>query len=59
MSKKWIVQVVHDDEQEETDETNRKTKEGNQKVNLRENINSKRDKESVKPQQRDHSKRLR
>ena len=30
-----------------------------QKVNLRENINSERDEESVKPQQRDHSKRLR
>ena len=54
-----MVQVVHDDEQQETDETNSKTKEGNQKVNLRENINSERDKESVKPQQRDHSKRLR
>ena len=26
MSKKWIVQVVHDDKQQETDETNSKTK---------------------------------
>ena len=34
-------------------------REGNQKDNLRENINSKRDEESVKPQQQDHSKRLR
>ena len=25
--KKWKVQVVHDDEQQETDETNNKTKE--------------------------------
>ena len=32
--------------------------EGNQEVNLRENINSERDEESVIPQQRDHSKRL-
>ena len=27
MSKKWIAKVVHDDEQQETDETNSKTKE--------------------------------
>ena len=33
--------------------------EGNQKDNLMENINSERDEESVKPQQRNHSKRLR
>ena len=34
-------------------------REGDQKDNLRENINSERDEESVKPQQQDHSIRLR
>ena len=34
-------------------------KEGNQETKLRENINSEREEQSVKPQQRDHSKRLR
>ena len=34
-------------------------KEGNQKANLRENINSKRKDQLVKSQQRDQSKRLR
>ena len=34
-------------------------KEGNQEANLRENINSKREDQSVKPQQQDQSKRLR
>ena len=34
-------------------------KEGNQETNLRENINSKREEQSVKPQHRDHSNRLR
>ena len=58
--KKRKVQVVHDDEQQGTENTNIKTKEReNQKDNLRENINSERDEESEKPQQRDHSKRLR
>ena len=33
-------------------------KEGNQETNLRENINSKREEQSIKPQQQDHSKRL-
>ena len=58
--KKRKVQVVHDDEQQGTENTNIKTKEReNQKDNLRENINSGRDEKSEKPQQQDHSKRLR
>ena len=58
--KKRKVQVVHDDEQQGIENTNIKTKEReNQKDNLRENINSGRDEKSEKPQQQDHSKRLR
>ena len=58
--KKRKVQVVHDDEQQGIENTNIKTKEReNQKDNLRENINSGRDKKSEKPQPQDHSKRLR
>ena len=34
-------------------------KEGNQETKLREDINSEREEQSVKPQQQDHSKRLR
>ena len=34
-------------------------KEGNQEIKLREDINSEREEQSVKPQQQDHSKRLR
>ena len=41
MKKQEIVQVVHDNEQQEKDKTNSK-KDGNQETNLRENINSER-----------------
>ena len=57
--KKRKLQVVHDDEQQGTENTNDKTKEReNQKDNLRENINFERDEELVKPQHRDHSKKI-
>ena len=36
-----------------------KQKEGNQEATLREDINSEKEEKSVKPQQQDHSKRLR
>ena len=54
------VQDVHDDEQQgKKKEHTAQQKEGNQETKLREDINSEREEQSVKPQQRDHSKRLR
>ena len=51
------VQVVHDDEQQEKmNKQHSKTR--NQETKLREDINLEREEKSVKPQQRDHSKRL-
>ena len=50
------VQVVHDDEQ--LGKKNKKhNKRSNQETKLREDINSEREEQSVKFQQRDHSKR--
>ena len=55
--KKRKVQVVHDDEQQEIiEQTAQQIR--NQETKLREDINSEREEQSVKPQQRDHSKRL-
>ena len=56
--KKGKVQVVHDDEQQEK-KNKQHSKTRSQETKLREDINSEREEQSVKPQQRDHSKRLR
>ena len=57
--KKWKVQDVHDDEQQEIIEQTAQQKEGSQETKLREDINSNREEQWVKPQQQDHSNRLR
>ena len=61
MKKLGEVQVVHDDEQQKKKKKKNKqhSKTSNQETKLREYINSEREEQSVKPQQRDHSKRLR
>ena len=51
------VQVVHDDEQQEK-KNKQHSKTRNQETKLRKDINSEREEQSVKPQQRDHSQRL-
>ena len=62
MKKLGEVQVVHDDEQQKKKRKKKNkqhSKTSNQETKLREYINSEREEQSVKPQQRDHSKRLR
>ena len=59
MRKYGKVHVVHDDEQKEKKENKQHNKKRNQESKLRDSINSEREEQSVKPQQRDHSKRLR
>ena len=63
MKKLGEVQVVHDDEQQKKKKKKKKNKQhsktSNQETKLREYINSEREEQSVKSQQRDHSKRLR
>ena len=59
MKKLGEVQVVHDDEQQKKKKNKQHSKTSNQETKLREYINSEREEQSVKPQQRDHSKRLR
>ena len=56
--KKRKVQVVHDDEQQEK-KNKQHSKTRSQETKLKEDINSEREEQSVKPQQQDHSKRLR
>ena len=58
MREKRKIQV-YDDEQQEIEETNITTNRGSQETKLREDKNSEREEQSVKPQQQDHSKRLR
>ena len=57
--KKGKVQDVHDDEHQEKIEQTAQQQKSNQEIKLRESINSVIEEQSVKPQQRDHSKRLR
>ena len=57
--KKGKVQDVHDDEHQEKIEQTAQQQKSNQETKLRESINSVIEEQSVKPQQRDHSKRLR
>ena len=57
MEKIGKAQVVHDDEQQEK-KNKQHSKTSNQETKLREYVNSKKEEQSVKPQQRDHSKRL-
>ena len=57
MREKRKIQV-YDDEQQEIEETNITTNRGSQETKLREDKNSEREHQLVKPQQRDHSKRL-
>ena len=59
MRKYGKVHVVHDDEQKEKKENKQHNKKRNQESKLRDSMNSEREEQSVKPQQRDHSKRLR
>ena len=58
MEKIGKAQVVHDDEQQEK-KNKQHSKTSNQETKLREYVNSKKEEQSVKPQQLDHSKRLR
>ena len=55
MEKIGKAQVVHDDEQQEK-KNKQHSKMRNQETMLREDINSKREEQSVKLQQQDHSK---
>ena len=59
MIEKRGIQEVHDDEQLEKKEQTTQQTEGSQETKLREDKNSEREEQSVKPQHRDHSKRLR
>ena len=59
MIEKRGIQEVHDDEQLEKKKQTTQQTEGSQETKLREDKNSKREEQSVKPQHRDHSKRLR
>ena len=59
MRKNGKVQVVHDDEQIRKKENKQHNTKRNQETMLRDGMNSEREEQSVKPQQRDHSKRLR
>ena len=58
MREKWKIQEVHDDEQQEKKKQTTQQTEGSQETKLRVDKNSKREEQLVKPQQRDHSKRL-
>ena len=51
MKKLGEVQVVHDDEQQKKKKNKQHSKTSNQETKLREYINSKREEQSVKPQQ--------
>ena len=59
MRKYGKVHVVHDDEQKEKKENKQHNKKRNQESKLRDSMNSEREEQSVKPQQRDQLKRLR
>ena len=58
MIEKRGIQEVHDDEQLEKKEQTTQQTEGSQETKLREDKNLEREEQSVKPQHRDHSKRL-
>ena len=59
MGKYGKVHDVHDDEQIRKKENKQHNKKRNQETKLRESMNSERKEQLVKPQQRDHLKRLR
>ena len=59
MIEKRGIQEVHDDEQLEKKKQTTQQTEGSQETKLREDKNTEREEQSVKPQPRDHSKRLR